>query len=198
MLDRRVRRLQLGCPDGDFAQLVRALNAGPHQNDVFEDNPARVFQPTPICRQHAVHRLRPVDAPKIVVGGDDHGGGDENAPIAIERQKRQGAEYVKMRFDPAARQMDQDSRSEHLGNGNRVTRDCLAWPIDRERNWKAVDDSRQEDRCPQMGMHVAVGDDPGLGRNPDRRRNSSHPLEDQQDREHSIRTDENALLVLVE
>ena len=37
---------------------------------------------------------------------DDHDGcGDQNPPIAITGEKREGTEYVKVRFDPPSRQM---------------------------------------------------------------------------------------------
>ena len=53
-----------------------------------------------------------------MIAGHDDSGGNEHAPVAIESQKRKGAEHVKMRFEPAAGQVVGDR--DVLGQAQRI------------------------------------------------------------------------------
>jgi len=53
---------------------------------------------------------------------DDNGCcGDQYAPVSIERQKRQRSENMKVRFDPAATQVDEQGGSQHLTDGDHMS-----------------------------------------------------------------------------
>src|SRR5258708_22642765 len=55
-----------------------------------------------------------------MIQGDNHGCRYEHFPIAVEGKKRQGAEDMKMSFDPPSGNVDEESGEEHLGDGNNV------------------------------------------------------------------------------
>ena len=106
---------------------------GDDEEDVLEDDPRRVLQPAPLAGdQHAVHRLRPEDPAQHVIQRDDDGRRNQHAPVAIEREKRERAEHVEVRFDAAAGEMDQQRAHQHLRRRNRVARGRQARPQQRQ------------------------------------------------------------------
>ena len=112
---------------GGVLHLHDAAAAGDDEEDVLEDHPGGVLQPAPLTRdQHAVDRLRPEDAAQQVIERHDDGGGNQDTPVAIKRQKRQRAEDVEMRFDASAGQVNQQRAHQHLRDGDRVARRGLA------------------------------------------------------------------------
>ena len=93
------------------------------RNDVFEDDPRRVFQPSPLTRdQYTVDRLRPEDAAQEVIQGHNDGRWNQHPPVAIEGEKGERTEHVEVRFDAAARQMDQQRAHQHLCDRDREAR----------------------------------------------------------------------------
>ena len=61
-------------PLGDVPHLAHAAPDGDEQESVFEEDPARVFEPAPVTnREHAVDRLGPEHPAQEVVRGHDDG-----------------------------------------------------------------------------------------------------------------------------
>src|SRR5438067_288398 len=107
-LDDLVRLLELGLAHRDVAHFAEALNAREDQEDVLEYHPSGVLHPAPSTGlQNAINRLRCVDSAKEVVAGDDYGCGDEDPPVAIEREDGERAKDMEMRLDPASGKVDQ-------------------------------------------------------------------------------------------
>ncbi len=105
---------------GRLPHLGQAADARHQQEHVFEHHPGRVLEPAPLARdEHAIHRLRPEQAAQHVIQRHDDGGGNHDAPVTIERQERQRAEHVEVRFDASAREVDQQGAHQHLGDANR-------------------------------------------------------------------------------
>ena len=108
MLNALVERLKPGLPFRNLTHVPQALLDGNQQKDVFKNHPAGMFEPAPgTGRQHAEDRLRPEDPAQQVIHGHDHRGRNQHAPIPIKCQERQRTEHVKMGFNAAARQMDE-------------------------------------------------------------------------------------------
>ena len=109
LLDDLVRGLELGLTPGDAAHLRNALDAGPNEKDVLERYPPRVLQPTPAARrENAVDGLGPEYPSQEVIEGDHQRRRDEDAPIPVEREKRQRSEHVEVRLDPAACEVNEE------------------------------------------------------------------------------------------
>ena len=171
LLERRsaVRRL---------AQLHHASQAGDDEKDVFEDDPCRMLEPAPLARDHdPVHRLRPEVSAQNVIQGDDDGRGNQHAPVPVERQKRQRAEDVEMRFDAAAGEMDQQRAHQHLSGRNRVARGRQARPQQREERRKQTDEAAEHDGGPHVKVRAAGRARPGERRDPQREQDAADPLQ---------------------
>ena len=78
------------------------------------------------CGHNAVHRLRHENPSANVVGGDDHCGGDKDAPVAVKREERQRSENVEVHFNPTIANMDQQGGHQHLSRSQCVSGDGLA------------------------------------------------------------------------
>ena len=58
-----------------------------------------------------------------MIGRNDDGGGNQHAPILVERQEGQRAEDVKVGFDSSAGQVDEKRGPQHLCDGNDMARE---------------------------------------------------------------------------
>jgi hypothetical protein len=63
-----------------------------------------------------------------MVERDHDCGGNEYSPVAIEGEEHQRAEYLEVRLDAAAHQMNRHSGREHWAGGNAVMGDAAAGP----------------------------------------------------------------------
>ena len=94
------------------------------QDHVFENDPHCVFDPAVVTfGDDAEHGQRPPDAADEMIGRDDEGGGNQHVPILVKRQKGQRAEDMKVGFDSAARQVDEERGPQHLRDGNDMARE---------------------------------------------------------------------------
>ena len=129
---------------------------------------------------------------------DDHRGSrDEHAPVAVKRQEGQGAEDVKMGFDAAAGQVDQQRPHEHLGDGDELPRRQTPRPEKRQPDRQADNDAAEEQGRPDVGVNLADVPGPGLRRDPQGQHDAGQPLEGQQPRKQTIGATADLLLVLV-
>ena len=178
-------------------QIGRALRDAPHfadtplprgdEDDVFEDHPARMFQPSPgTGDEDAIDRLRPVETSRKVIDGHDQRRGHEHAPVAIERQKRERHEDMEVRLDPASREMNQEYRHEHLADGHRVACRGPARLQERQCDRIGRDDPAKQDRQPDVQMRPALRAGPRPRRDPQCRGDGAEPLDDHQRGEEPI------------
>ncbi len=148
------------------------------QEDVLEEHPGGMLQPPPLAGdQHAVDRLRPEIAAHHVIEGNDDRGGNEHAPVAVERQKRERAKHVKVRFNAAAGQVNQERAHQHLGDRDHVARRGDAGPQQTEQRGKQADESAKQHRRPDVQMGPADRALPGKRRNPQGEHDPHEPLE---------------------
>jgi hypothetical protein len=84
-----------------------------------------------------------------MVDDDGEGVGDEDAPVAIEGEQGERAENVKVRFDAAAGEVDEERRSEGLTERDRVSRDRCT----------GIEDSEQEGEKGNKTAEEDAGDD---------------------------------------
>lgn len=166
---------------GDLAHFPEALPDGNHEENVLKQDPAGVLDPAPRAGgQHAKDRLRPEDATREMVRGHHNGRRNQHLPVAINRQECQRTEHMKMRFEAAAGQVNQEGRGEHLAHGNGMPRDRLAGLFPDQPDGKAGDGPADEYRGPDVDVDLALGANPGAGRNPDGGGNPGEPLENHQ------------------
>src|ERR1051325_11012942 len=96
--------------------------ARPSQYDIFENDPAGVFQRSPRSTERDTIDGQRVPHPsQQMIDGHNYRRGNQNPPIAIAGQERQGTKNMKMRLDTASRQMNQEARKADLPNGNCMT-----------------------------------------------------------------------------
>ena len=109
-------------------------------------------------------------AAQHVIQRDDDGGGNQHAPVAIEREERQRAEDVEVRFDAAAGEVDEQRAHQHLRRRNRVARGRQARPEQAEQRRKQTDEAAEDDRGPHVKVRAAGRARPGERRDPQRER----------------------------
>jgi hypothetical protein len=93
---------------------------------------------------------------------------------------------VKVRLDPAARQMDQQRRPQHLRDGDHVARADPSRAQHRERDRRARDPGAEEDREVDVGMDLVLVARPRVRREPQCEDDREQPLRDHEEREHPI------------
>ena len=99
---------QLCAIQRDAAHFAPALEDRHDQKDILEYHPAGVFDPTPMAgREDAENRLRPVNAAQEMIGRDDDRRGNHDSPVAIKCEKGERSEDMKVRFDAAAAEMNE-------------------------------------------------------------------------------------------
>ena len=189
---------QLGLTLGDRPHLADAAEAGPDQEGVLDDHPARVLDPPPgLDRRDPVHRPGPVEPAQHVVQRHDRRGADQHPPVAVEGEQGQGREDVEVRLDPAPRQVDQQRPIEHLRDGDDVPRRRKPRPGDAQDDGQADDRPAEEEGRPDVyvdGAGVpdqARGDDGG-------RDQPRHPFEHQSAREEPVGLAKDVRAVAVE
>ena len=84
----------------------------------------------------------------------DDGRGNEHPPITIEGENHKRAEDMKMRFDPAAGQSDQQSRHQRLRDGDHVARGKRTGPDASHPNGKNANGAAQKDGRPNMNVDL--------------------------------------------
>ena len=168
-------------------QLDAAAAARHDQEHVLEGDPGDVLEPAPLAGdQHAVDRLRPEHAAEEMIGGDHRGGRNQHAPVAIEREKRQRAEDVEMRFEAPAAEVNQQRAHQHLRAGDRVARRRLAGTKHGERRGEQADRAAEENGRPDVHVRAADRAVPGERRHPQREHDPGEPLEAHQPGEQPI------------
>ena len=199
LLDRGVGRFELGPAAGNASHLLDPLQTRSHQEHVREHHPPGVLDRAPDAGgEHAVDRLRPEHAAQEVVDSHDDGGRNQDGPVAIERQERQGAEHDEVRLDPATGEMDQERGEQHLGDGNRVAGDDLSGTNHGENDREAPDQPSQRQGGPHMNVDLAVGSRPGSGRDQQGDGDRAQPLGAEKTGEQAIGAPENLVAVLPE
>ena len=189
-------RVQGRRPLGDVPHLLLAAQAGADEERVLEQHPAGVLEPPPVARgDDPEHRLRPVDAADVVVGGDDDRGRDEHAPLAVERQEDERGEDVEVRLDASAGEVNQQRRHQHLAGRDRIARDRPPRPQQRQRHRRQGDERADPDRRPDVQVRLADRAGPRPRRNPDGGGDAGDPLDDHQSGEQAVRLLEDAALV---
>ena len=195
LLHRAMALFEQGLAAGDVGHFSDALAAGKDEEDVFEDDPAGVLDPAPAADGfESVNRLWHVDYAGEMVGGDDGGGGDQDAPIAVEREECERAEDVKVHFDAAAVEVDEEGGKEDLGDGDDVAGEDFAGAAPDEREREEDYDAEQK-CCPDMGMDCADGAVPGAGGNREGEDDGGHPFEDEEAGEEAVGANPNLALV---
>ena len=126
-------------------------------------------------------RRRPTAARRCraaVIERDDDRRRDEHPPVAVEREERQRAEDVEVRFDAAAGQVDEQRAHQHLRDGDGVARrraaragTARAAPEDRQMT-PPRKIAAQTCRCVRLTRPV-----PGQRRHPQREDDAGDPLE---------------------
>ena len=92
-----------------------------------------------------------------MVERDDDRRRNEHAPVAVEREERERAEDVEVRFDAAAGQMDQQRAHQHLRHGHGVPRRREARAEQREQRRRKADDAADDDGGPHVQVRAADG-----------------------------------------
>jgi hypothetical protein len=121
-----------------------------------------------------------------VVGGHDDRGGDEDAPIAVEGQKRERSEHVEVGFDAAAGQVNEQRAHQHLRDGHRVPGERVTRPNQRKARWKDADDSAEDEGGPDVYVDLARRPDPRERRDEQREDDAGQPLRTHEIRKHPI------------
>src|ERR1051325_7444219 len=121
-----------------------------------------------------------------MVEPDDKCRRNEDSPIAVERKNHERTENVKVRFDSAAGDADEQCRHQHLRNCNDVTCDCCAWPGTCQPDWKNANRATYENCRPDVGMNRFALAAPSVRRNDDRHDDTGQPLAEHQLREELI------------
>ena len=121
-----------------------------------------------------------------MVDGHDRRRGNQHPPVAIERQHRQRTEHVKMRFDAAAGEVNQERAHQHLGDGNRVSGERGARSEQRKGGRKQTDEAAEDQRRPDVDVDLAVGAGPGARRHDQRKDDGREPLPAHQVGEHPV------------
>jgi hypothetical protein len=75
----------------------------------------------------AEDRERPPNSANEVVSGDDDGGRDDHVPVLVEREEGERAEDVKVGFEPAAGEVDQQGGPHHLCHRDDMAGERRAW-----------------------------------------------------------------------
>ena len=142
-LDAGARIFDLGLAFGQGVHRLVAPDAAEDQENVLEHHPGDVFKraPSGVGRPHAEHGRRPVHPAHELVGRHHDRRRHQHAPVAVERQERQRAENVEVHLRPAAREMDEQPREQHLPDGHGVTgqrpmrapEDAIKWPAREDR-----------------------------------------------------------------
>src|ERR1700674_205833 len=124
-------------------------------------------------------------------------GRNQHAPIAVEGENNERSEDMKMRFDAAARQGDQQSGHQRLRDRDDVARDKRAGPHPSHPDREKADRAAQEDGGPDVKVDLAGRPGPGRGRDEERDENSKDPLKEHQLRKQAVGVPMDLLPMLV-
>ena len=189
------RRLALG---GNAHFQERAPTPLP-QHDILEYDPCRMLEKAPpLGIVDSVHRLRPEESHQQMIQRHHLSGRDQHARIAIEGQEGKRTEDMEMSFDPAAGQMHEHGRPQHLRHRNDVPGDRRARPQEYQGHRQQIDDESTEDRDLDVQVQRAGAPRPGIGRDCQRQDDGSSPLNHEQPEKNPIGLDVDAFQVLAE
>ena len=122
--------------------------------------------------------------------------GRQHLRIAVHREEGQRSEDVEVGLDAAAGEMDQEGADGHLADRDDMTGQ---WPPGRgvgQVGGQHADQSADHDRDPDVGMDRRLVARPREGRDGKRQHDGEDPLRQQQEREHAIGLDAEALVVV--
>jgi hypothetical protein len=103
-----------------------------------------------------------------------------------------------MRFDPSARQMNQQTGEAHLADGDGLASHRLAGPPPNQNHGKEAEQPAQEDGSVNVGMRDTRGPAPGARRNNAGEQNPHHPLHGKENKEQPVSAPENLVFVSAE
>ena len=110
--DLRINGKQFDLPFGNEHHFAEALADGYDEKANFKSDPPGMFHCPPWTGvENSINRLWPIVAADQMIGVNNDRGGNQNAPIAIKGKKSERPKYMKMRFDPAARNVDQKAQT---------------------------------------------------------------------------------------
>lgn len=157
-LDALVGGLQQSLPVRELGDQAVALDAGEHEHEVLEQHPARMLQEPPLGpRSHAVHRNREVQAAHVVVHHHDDRSGHQDAPIQIERKKRQRDEDVEVGFDAPTGDVDEQASHQHLATRHDVAGRSVPGELADGHPHRRADQKAQQHGGLDMGMEFRLG-----------------------------------------
>ncbi len=166
---------------GDVAHFADALDAGGDEEDVFINDPSGVFKSAPERgREDAIDRHGEENSPEQVIGRDDGGGGDENAPITIKCKKGEGAEDLEMHFNAPVAKVYEEAGDEHLRDRDGVACQDFGGECEGEINGQGDDGGTEEYRGIDVRMDVADGAAPRTWRTHESEKDTGDPFKNKQ------------------
>ncbi len=112
---------QAGLALGEIIHRLEILPDGEPKKDVFKHDPGGVLQPSPMTRsQHPEDGFGPEDAPQEMVEAHDHSGGQQDPPVAIERDEGERSEHMEVGFDAAPGEVNEERGKQHLSDDDGV------------------------------------------------------------------------------
>ena len=130
-----------------------------------------------------------------MIGGDDDGGGHQHSPVAIEREERERAEHVKVGLDPAAGEVDEQRRPQHLRRRDHVARRGPAWSKEAQQRREQTDGPAEENRGPDVDVGATGRATTRQWRHPQREDDAGNPLKAHQAGEQPVGVPVDLLLV---
>jgi hypothetical protein len=79
--------------------------------------------------------IRPEGTPQQVISRHDQRTGQQNAPIPVKCQQREGSQHVEVRFYTAVREMNEQCKGQHLRDRHSMAGQRLAWPFPDQQQW---------------------------------------------------------------
>src|SRR5258706_14916533 len=95
-----------------------------------------------------------------MIGSHHDGGGKEHSPVPIKCQERERTENVKVCLDPPSREMNEQCRSQHLADGDCMSRNRAARLDPRQHHGKARYDTANQYCGPHMPVKLALSTSP--------------------------------------
>ena len=78
------------------------------KENIFKEHPARVLNPAErVWSYRPEYRARPIGATEKMIERHDNRRRDQDPPIPVKDEKREGAKNVEMGFYPSSGEMDQ-------------------------------------------------------------------------------------------
>src|SRR5215468_9887740 len=110
----------------------------------------------------------------------------QHSPITVKRQERERTEDMEVSLYSSTRQMNQQARHQHLAYSNDIPRERFSRTKKGERHWKQGQSSAEQQRRPDVNVHLAIRSRPGARRDYHCRNDAGEPLEQHQPCEHPV------------